>query len=80
MNINKLQVVRLTWHDVNGWVAEGGSKLGSKHSVPEERLEKVAAKIKEYNFHGILFVGDYNVSLRKCHSLHLIRYNKRPDR
>ncbi|XP_044757797.1 ATP-dependent 6-phosphofructokinase isoform X1 [Coccinella septempunctata] len=50
---------KLSWRDVTGWVSVGGCFLGTKRTLPENRLPEIAAKIKELNIQGILIIGGF---------------------
>lgn len=51
----------MEWGDVNNWVMYGGSFLGTQKQLPEKNMEKVAAAFANYNFHGLLLVGGFEV-------------------
>ncbi|CAF1369610.1 unnamed protein product [Adineta steineri] len=54
------QVKSLDWMAVNGWSSVGGSLLGcQKTSAAKIGLGKIAAKIREHNFHALLIIGGY---------------------
>ncbi|CAF1170909.1 unnamed protein product [Adineta ricciae] len=54
------QVKSLNWMSVNGWSSVGGSLLGcQKAGASKTGLAKVAAKIREHNFHALLIIGGY---------------------
>ncbi len=48
--------------DVSEWVGQGGSALGTNRTTPKAQLKAVAAKFKQFNIHGLLIVGGFEVS------------------
>lgn len=46
---------------MTGWVSVGGCFLGTKRTLPGDRLPEIAAKIKELNIQGILIIGGFEV-------------------
>ncbi|CAH8573435.1 unnamed protein product [Heterobilharzia americana] len=54
------EVSEIQWSDVRGWVALGGSALGTRRDTPNSLgIEKVANKFKEYKFSGLLVIGGF---------------------
>lgn len=51
----------MKWSDVTGWVALGGAMLGTKRTLPAEKLQKIAERLKEYNIQGLLIIGGFEV-------------------
>ncbi|XP_065322849.1 ATP-dependent 6-phosphofructokinase-like isoform X2 [Gordionus sp. m RMFG-2023] len=49
----------LKWGDVHGWAGRGGSLLGINRSLAEGHFNELAARIKEFNIQGILFIGGF---------------------
>ncbi|ELU13881.1 hypothetical protein CAPTEDRAFT_175923 [Capitella teleta] len=50
----------LSWVEVQAWAGVGGTKLGTTRVMPHEvGLDKVAAKLKKYNVHGLLCIGGF---------------------
>lgn len=46
--------------DVAHWVAQGGSKLGTKRQTPGRMLDQVAAALASKKIHGLLIVGGFD--------------------
>jgi len=57
-----LQVQEMQWSEVTGWVALGGAMLGTKRTLPGNRMPQIAAKIKEFGIQGLLIIGGFEVS------------------
>lgn len=55
----------MTWGDVSNWVMYGGSFLGTQKQLPDKIMDKVADAFEKYNFHGLLLVGGFEVSIYK---------------
>lgn len=47
--------------DVTGWVAQGGAFLGTKRTLPGNKMAEVAARLKEFNIQGLLIIGGFEV-------------------
>lgn len=61
----------MKWADVTGWVAQGGAFLGTKRTLPNERLPQIAARLKEYSIQALLIIGGFevmNLFSRICYS------------
>lgn len=53
-------VLDLKWTDVTGWAGAGGARLRTTRILPNSvGIDKVAAKLKELNVHGLLLVGGF---------------------
>ncbi|XP_065296342.1 ATP-dependent 6-phosphofructokinase isoform X5 [Dermacentor albipictus] len=48
-----------SWHDVAGWVGQGGAFLGTKRTLPGEVMEQVVAKLKEFRIQALLIIGGF---------------------
>ncbi|XP_018495778.1 ATP-dependent 6-phosphofructokinase [Galendromus occidentalis] len=47
------------WHDVAGWVGQGGAFLGTKRTLPEKQMPRVVEVLKKFNIQGLLVVGGF---------------------
>ncbi|KAF2893327.1 hypothetical protein ILUMI_12846 [Ignelater luminosus] len=47
------------WSDVTGWVGAGGAYIGTKRTLPGNRLEQVAQKMAEFGIQGLLIIGGF---------------------
>lgn len=61
----------MAWGDVSNWVMYGGSFLGTQKQLPDKIMDKVANAFENYNFHGLLLVGGFEVRINK---LFVIKY------
>lgn len=53
----------MDWPSVTGWVAEGGAKLGTKRTPPQEdQLPIIAQKLKEFGIQALLIIGGFEVT------------------
>lgn len=52
----------MDWPSVTGWVSEGGAKLGTKRTPPQEdQLPAIAQKLKEFGIQALLIIGGFEV-------------------
>ncbi|XP_021373061.1 ATP-dependent 6-phosphofructokinase-like isoform X1 [Mizuhopecten yessoensis] len=57
---HRIRVKSLAWTDVQSWTGRGGSLLGTKKIVASKYgMDKIAAKLKEYDISGLLIVGGF---------------------
>lgn len=49
----------VSWHDVAGWVGEGGAFLGTKRTLPGDVMEKVVARFIEYKIQALMVIGGF---------------------
>ncbi|XP_076822319.1 ATP-dependent 6-phosphofructokinase, muscle type-like isoform X1 [Clavelina lepadiformis] len=53
-------VEEFTWNNVSNWVSLGGSKLGTKRTLPSQcGLDKIASVIKKWDIHAIICIGGF---------------------
>lgn len=53
----------MDWPSVTGWVSEGGAKLGTKRTPPQEdQLPAIAQKLKEFGIQALLIIGGFEVT------------------
>ncbi|XP_056630416.1 ATP-dependent 6-phosphofructokinase isoform X1 [Diorhabda sublineata] len=52
-------VKKMAWSDVTGWVAQGGAYLGTKRSLPVDKMDEIAKKFTEYGIQGLLIIGGF---------------------
>uniref|UniRef100_A0A7N8X124 6-phosphofructokinase n=1 Tax=Mastacembelus armatus TaxID=205130 RepID=A0A7N8X124_9TELE len=49
----------IDWHDVAGWTGQGGSKLGTKRTLPNKNMEKLLETITKFNISALLVIGGF---------------------
>lgn len=49
----------IEWHDVAGWVGQGGAFLGTKRTLPGEKIPRIVEVLKKFNIQGLLCVGGF---------------------
>jgi 6-phosphofructokinase 1 len=55
------EIVEYNWMSVNGWVAMGGSELGTNRKAPHGRdLYTIARRIEEFEIDALLVVGGFS--------------------
>ncbi|KAG5867083.1 hypothetical protein JTB14_026114 [Gonioctena quinquepunctata] len=52
-------VKQMSWSDVTGWVAHGGAYLGTKRTLPDNRLGLIASRLQEFKIQGLLIIGGF---------------------
>nr|CAD7457580.1 unnamed protein product [Timema tahoe] len=58
-------VQNMNWSDVTGWVGQGGAMLGTKRTLPGQRINQVAARLKEFKIQALLIIGGFEVCTDK---------------
>ncbi|KAG6924186.1 phosphofructokinase, muscle [Chelydra serpentina] len=53
------QVEEIGWGGVGGWTGLGGSKLGTKRTLPKKYLEEISATISDFSIHGLIVIGGF---------------------
>ncbi|XP_077694648.1 ATP-dependent 6-phosphofructokinase, muscle type isoform X3 [Eretmochelys imbricata] len=53
------QVEEIGWGGVGGWTGLGGSKLGTKRTLPKKYLEEISTTISDFNIHGLIIIGGF---------------------
>uniref|UniRef100_A0A8C8S8U8 ATP-dependent 6-phosphofructokinase n=1 Tax=Pelusios castaneus TaxID=367368 RepID=A0A8C8S8U8_9SAUR len=53
------QVEEIVWGGVGGWTGLGGSKLGTKRTLPKKYFEEISANISQFNIHGLIIIGGF---------------------
>uniref|UniRef100_A0A1B6DHL7 ATP-dependent 6-phosphofructokinase n=4 Tax=Clastoptera arizonana TaxID=38151 RepID=A0A1B6DHL7_9HEMI len=49
----------MKWSDVTGWVGQGGAMLGTKRTLPNQRMPQIAARLKEFKIQALLIIGGF---------------------
>lgn len=58
----------MQWSDVTGWVGQGGAMLGTKRTLPGQRMPQIAARLKEFKIQALLIIGGFEVrNTFRCH-------------
>lgn len=52
-------IKEMMWSDVTGWVAQGGAILGTKRTLPGNRLNIISQRLKEFNLQALLIIGGF---------------------
>ncbi len=64
------RIKELTWGDVEGWTALGGSELGTSRHIPTvEQLYAVARAIENHRIDGLLIIGGW-MAYKAAHHLY----------
>ncbi|KAF9434958.1 6-phosphofructokinase, alpha subunit [Entomortierella beljakovae] len=53
------QVQEMEWMDVDGWIAHGGSELGTNRDQPSLNLGMVSYQLQKYNIQSLLLIGGF---------------------
>uniref|UniRef100_A0ABK0M529 6-phosphofructokinase type A n=1 Tax=Rattus norvegicus TaxID=10116 RepID=A0ABK0M529_RAT len=57
--MNNWEIEEAGWSYVGGWTGQGGSKLGTKRTLPKKNLEQISANITKYNIQGLVIIGGF---------------------
>ncbi|XP_053733876.1 ATP-dependent 6-phosphofructokinase, liver type [Synchiropus splendidus] len=49
----------MEWHDVAGWTGQGGSRLGTKRTLPSKCMEKIVNTIGKLKISALLVIGGF---------------------
>lgn len=49
----------LSWLGVDGWMARGGSELGTNRTLPDVDLGAVASKFQQHNIQALIMIGGF---------------------
>lgn len=52
-------ITELSWLSVDGWMARGGSELGTNRALPDIDLGGVAAKFQKHQFDAFFMIGGF---------------------
>ncbi|GJJ72281.1 6-phosphofructokinase 1 [Entomortierella parvispora] len=53
------QVKEMKWMDVDGWIAHGGSELGTNRDQPSLDLGMVSYQLQKFNIQSLLLIGGF---------------------
>ncbi|XP_059688902.1 ATP-dependent 6-phosphofructokinase, muscle type isoform X3 [Gavia stellata] len=53
------KVEEISWDRVGGWTGLGGSKLGTKRTLPKKYFEEISANISNFGIHGLIIIGGF---------------------
>jgi len=53
------QVKSMDWSDVTGWVGQGGAFLGTKRTLPGDKMPAIAKKLAESKIQALLLIGGF---------------------
>lgn len=53
------QIKELKWMDVDGWIAHGGSELGTNRDQPSLDLGMVSYQLQKFNIQSLILVGGF---------------------
>uniref|UniRef100_A0A8C2NFS6 ATP-dependent 6-phosphofructokinase n=1 Tax=Capra hircus TaxID=9925 RepID=A0A8C2NFS6_CAPHI len=55
----KSKIEEAGWSYVGGWTGQGGSKLGTKRTLPKKSFEQISANITKFNIQGLVIIGGF---------------------
>uniref|UniRef100_A0A8C5Y1R5 6-phosphofructokinase type A n=1 Tax=Microcebus murinus TaxID=30608 RepID=A0A8C5Y1R5_MICMU len=55
----KGQIEEAGWSYVGGWTGQGGSKLGTKRTLPKKSFDQISANITKFNIQGLIIIGGF---------------------
>ncbi|KAG0046438.1 6-phosphofructokinase, alpha subunit [Gryganskiella cystojenkinii] len=53
------QIKEMKWMDVDGWIAHGGSELGTNRDQPSLDLGMVSYQLQKFNIQSLLLIGGF---------------------
>ncbi|NXN65963.1 PFKAM protein, partial [Himantopus himantopus] len=53
------KVEEISWERVGGWTGLGGSKLGTKRTLPKKYFEEISTNISNFGIHGLIIIGGF---------------------
>ncbi|KAG0000121.1 6-phosphofructokinase, alpha subunit, partial [Entomortierella chlamydospora] len=53
------QIKEMKWMDVDGWIAQGGSELGTNRDQPSLDLGMVSYQLQKFNIQSLLLIGGF---------------------
>ncbi|KAM6226149.1 ATP-dependent 6-phosphofructokinase, muscle type [Porphyrio hochstetteri] len=53
------RVEEISWDRVGGWTGLGGSKLGTKRTLPKKYFEEISTNISNFGIHGLIIIGGF---------------------
>ncbi|XP_063997198.1 ATP-dependent 6-phosphofructokinase, muscle type isoform X4 [Pogoniulus pusillus] len=53
------QVEDISWEKVGSWIGLGGSKLGTKRTLPKKHFEEISNNISKFGIHGLVIIGGF---------------------
>uniref|UniRef100_A0A4X2K7E7 6-phosphofructokinase n=1 Tax=Vombatus ursinus TaxID=29139 RepID=A0A4X2K7E7_VOMUR len=55
----KGQIEEASWTYVGGWTGQGGSKLGTKRTLPKKFFKEISANIAKFKIQGLIIIGGF---------------------
>ncbi|XP_044534327.1 ATP-dependent 6-phosphofructokinase, muscle type isoform X3 [Gracilinanus agilis] len=55
----KGQIEEVGWTYVGGWTGQGGSKLGTKRTLPKKLFKEIGANITRFKIQGLVIIGGF---------------------
>ncbi|XP_056370889.1 ATP-dependent 6-phosphofructokinase, muscle type isoform X3 [Oenanthe melanoleuca] len=52
-------VEEIGWNTVGSWTGLGGSKLGTKRTLPKKYFEEISANISKFGIHALIIIGGF---------------------
>ncbi|NWR81714.1 PFKAM protein, partial [Centropus unirufus] len=53
------RVEEISWDRVGSWTGLGGSKLGTKRTLPKKYFEEISVNISNFGIHGLIIIGGF---------------------
>ncbi|NXW92802.1 PFKAM protein, partial [Alopecoenas beccarii] len=52
-------IEEISWDRVGPWTGLGGSKLGTKRTLPKKYFEEISSNISTFGIHGLIIIGGF---------------------
>uniref|UniRef100_A0A8C6USD3 ATP-dependent 6-phosphofructokinase n=1 Tax=Neogobius melanostomus TaxID=47308 RepID=A0A8C6USD3_9GOBI len=53
------ELFEMEWYNVAGWTGQGGSRLGTKRTLPSQCMDKIVSTIKKMQITSLLVIGGF---------------------
>ncbi|KAM9514401.1 ATP-dependent 6-phosphofructokinase, muscle type isoform 1-T1 [Guaruba guarouba] len=53
------KIEEISWERVGSWTGLGGSKLGTKRTLPKKYFEEISINISNFGIHGLVIIGGF---------------------
>uniref|UniRef100_A0A672VE31 ATP-dependent 6-phosphofructokinase n=1 Tax=Strigops habroptila TaxID=2489341 RepID=A0A672VE31_STRHB len=53
------KIEEISWERVGSWTGLGGSKLGTKRTLPKKYFEEISINISNFGIHGLIIIGGF---------------------
>ena len=62
----------IQWSEVNGWAGLGGTLIGTRSTLVEDKFAEIAEKLNKFEIRGIVAIGGFEVH----NTTHIFKYHR----